>query len=244
MRIHRIYCKSVSKSDKRFFLDDSESNHLIKALRLKENSQVEVFDGNGNSCLCKIVKYSSKICELEKLGDLKFDHQPKNILSVVIPLIKRTNFNFMIQKLTEIGVNNFMIYKADLIDQSIAKKDLSKIIAKVNEIAVNVCKQCGNNFLPSFSYFSSLVNALKDIQSSNQIYCFDTEAESYFDQQEIGNNSVTIITGPESGFSEKELVELTNIKEIKMRYLGENVLRAETAPIVVSSVIKNHFGRI
>ena len=48
MRIHRIYCKSVSKPDKRFFLDDSESNHLIKALRLKENSQVEVFDGNGN----------------------------------------------------------------------------------------------------------------------------------------------------------------------------------------------------
>ena len=244
VRIHRIYCKSVSKSDKRFFLDDSESNHLIKALRLKENSQVEVFDGNGNSCLCKIVKYSSKICELEKLGDLKFDHQPKNILSAVIPLIKRTNFNFMIQKLTEIGVNDFMIYKADLIDQSIAKKDLSKITAKVNEIAVNVCKQCGNNLLPSFSYFSSLVDALKDIKSSNEIYCFDTEAESYFDQQELENNLVTIITGPESGFSEKELVELTNIKEIKMRYLGENVLRAETAPIFVSSVIKNHFGRI
>ena len=58
------------------------------------------------------------------------------------------------------------------------------------------------------------------------------------------NNLVTIITGPESGFSEKELAELTNVKEIKMRYLGENVLRAETAPIVVSSVIKNHFGRI
>ena len=244
MRIHRIYCKSVSKPDKRFFLDDSESNHLIKALRLKENSQVEVFDGNGNSCLCKIVKYSSKLCELEKIGDLKFDHQPKNILSVVIPLIKRTNFNFMIQKLTEIGVNNFMIYKADLIDQSIAKKDLKKITAKVNEIAINVCKQCGNNLLPSFSYFSSLVDALKDIKISNEIYCFDTEAESYFDQQELENNLVTIITGPESGFSEKELVKLTNIKEIKMRYLGENVLRAETAPIVVSSVIKNHFGRI
>ena len=127
---------------------------------------------------------------------------------------------------------------------SIAKKDLSKITAKVNEIAVNVCKQCGNNLLPSFSYFSSLVNALKDIQSSNQIYCFDTEAESYFDQQELENNLVTIITGPESGFSDKELVELTSMQEIKMRYLGENILRAETAPIVVSSVIKNHFGRI
>ena len=98
MRIHRIYCKSVSKSDKRFNLDDSESNHLIKALRLKENSQVEVFDGDGNSCLCKIVKCSSKICELEKIGDLKLDQHPKKLLSAVIPLIKRVNFNFLIQK--------------------------------------------------------------------------------------------------------------------------------------------------
>ena len=244
MRIHRIYCKSVSKPDKRFTLNDSESNHLIRALRLKENSQVEVFDGSGNSCLCKIAKYSSKLCELEKIGDLKSAQRPKKLLSAVVPFIKRTNFNFMIQKLTEIGVNDLLIYKADLIDQSIAKKDLSKITAKVNEIAVNVCKQCGNNLLPSFSYFRSLVDALKVIKSSNEIYCFDTEAESYFDQQELENNLVTIITGPESGFSEKELVELTNIKEIKMRYLGDNVLRAETAPIVVSSVIKNHFGRI
>ena len=92
MRIHRIYCKSVSKPDKRFFLDDSESNHLIKALRLKENSQVEVFDGNGNSCLCKIVKYSSKLCELEKIGDLKLDHHPKKYTFCSYSLDKENKF--------------------------------------------------------------------------------------------------------------------------------------------------------
>ena len=134
MRIHRIYCKSVSKPDKRFTLNDSESNHLIRALRLKENSQVEVFDGSGNSCLCKIAKYSSKLCELEKIGDLKSAQRPKKLLSAVVPFIKRTNFNFMIQKLTEIGVNDLLIYKADLIDQSIAKKDFEKIKAKVNGV--------------------------------------------------------------------------------------------------------------
>jgi len=181
---------------------------------------------------------------LERIGNLKLDQQPKKLLTAVIPFIKRTNFNFMIQKLTEIGVNNFMIYKAELIDQSIAKKDLEKIISKVEEIAVNVCKQCGNNHLPSFAYFSSLIAALKKIKKNNELYCFDTQAENYFDQEELENDLVTIITGPESGFSEKELTELVNMKEIKMRYLGKNVLRAETAPIVVSSVIKNHFGRI
>ena len=60
MRIHRVYCKSVSEPDKKFNIDDAQSHHLIKALRLKEEDLIEVFDGNGNSGLCKIVELSNK----------------------------------------------------------------------------------------------------------------------------------------------------------------------------------------
>ena len=67
MRIHRIYCKSVSKSDKRFNLDDSESNHLIKALRLKENSQVEVFDGMEILVCAKLLNTHPKFVSLRRL---------------------------------------------------------------------------------------------------------------------------------------------------------------------------------
>ena len=40
--------------------------------------------------------------------------------------------------------------------------------------------------------------------------------------------------------------ELDYIKKnnIEIRYLGENILKAETAPIFVSSIVKNHFGKI
>ena len=63
MRIHRVYCKSVSESYKKFSLDEAESHHLVKALRLKEGSHVEVFDGNGKQALCLIVEHSKKKCE-------------------------------------------------------------------------------------------------------------------------------------------------------------------------------------
>ena len=51
MRIHRVYCKSVSESDKKFNIDDAQSHHLIRALRLKADDLIEVFDGNRNSGL-------------------------------------------------------------------------------------------------------------------------------------------------------------------------------------------------
>ena len=50
-----------------------------------------------------------------------------NLITAIIPVIKRSNFNFMLQKMSEIGVNNFLIYRPEKIDQSVAKKDLYQI---------------------------------------------------------------------------------------------------------------------
>ena len=244
MRIHRVYCKSVSKSDKKFNLDEAESRHLLKALRLKEGSHIEVFDGNGKYALCSISELSNKRCLIERISEIEDQDASRRNLTAVIPFIKKNNFNYMIQKLTEVGVNKFIVYKADLSDQSIAKKDFEKIIIKSREVIVNVCKQCGNNFLPIIESYINLGKAIKQIEVGDDKYIFDTEAAKYFTQDELDNkSSITIITGPESGFSDKEIKMFDN-EEIKIRYLGKNILRSETAPIVVSSIIINHFGRI
>ena len=57
------------------------------------------------------------------------------------------------------------------------------------------------------------------------------------------DDNVTIISGPESGFSQQELNFLLKNK-IMNRYLGKNILRSETAPVVVAAIIRNHFGKI
>jgi len=109
---------------------------------------------------------------------------------------------------------------------------------------INVCKQCGNNFIPSIFKSDSLEEAINMVKDTTEIYSFDTEASEYFNQNELGkDSSITTITGPESGFSEKEL-GIINMHDVKERYLGQNILRAETAAIYVSSLIKNHFGKI
>ena len=244
MRIHRVYCKLVSEPNNIFNIDEVQSKHLIKALRLKEDDFVEVFDGNGRSAKCKIVQITKKNCQLERISELSNAVIPKRVLTAVIPFIKKNNFNFMIQKLTEIGVNKFIIYKPDLIDQSIAKKDLRLVISKTFEIIVSVCKQCGNNYLPEILESKNLENALALINKDHSLYFFDTDAERYFNQDELDkSSSITFITGPESGFSETEL-ELMNKSKINKRYLGKNILRSETAAIYISTLIKNHFGKI
>ena len=243
MRIHRVYCKSLLGPNEQFDLDEPQSRHLIKALRIKENDEVEVFDGMGNIAKCIVIRLTNKSCSLERAEDIRSQTKSKNQLSAIIPIIKKNNFNFMLQKMSEIGVNSFLVYKPDNIDQSVAKKDISNFIDKSKEIVISVCKQCGNNFLPSISGYKNLESAITVIEE-DQIIAFDTNASNYFTQEEISQySSVTIVTGPESGFSIKELDTLKHNK-VNLRYLGENILRSETAPIVVSAIIKNQFGKI
>ena len=73
---------------------------------------------------------------------------------------------------------------------------------------------------------------------------FDLDAKNSFNIKEVSSESnVCLITGPESGFSDSEL-ELLNKRNIKIRLIGKNTLRAETAPLVIASLVQNQFGNI
>ena len=188
--------------------------------------------------------YQKKNCTLVRLEDVLSDDEESNLISAIIPVIKRSNFNFMLQKMSEIGVNNFLIYRPEKIDQSVAKKDLYKFVEKSQEIVISVCKQCGNNHLPTLETYSDIKSAVNAADQKSKMFLFDTDASDYFDAKEINkDDNVTIISGSESGFSQQELNFLLKNK-IMNRYLGKNILRSETAPVVVAAIIRNHFGKI
>ncbi len=244
MRIHRVYCKSVSGTDSRFDLDQIQSIHLSKVLRLKLHDEVEAFNGMGSSAICKITDIEKRAVTLQRVSEIQTSDPINEKIICVIPLIKKDNFHFMVQKLTEIGISDFIFYKPDLIDQSIAKKDLTKIAAKSEDVIISACKQCGSNFIPSSIIRENITKAFDSVDGDVDTYVFDVDASQGFNLNQLkSGKNICLVTGPESGFSETELVFFKN-RDIKLRLIGNNILRAETAPIVISSLVQNHFGKI
>lgn len=242
MRIHRIYCKLVSANNSIFKIDQPQSIHLIKVLRLKEKDKVEVFDGCGASAICEIEESDRNSVSLKRVSDLQVSEPPSKKVIFIIPFIKKDNFHFMVQKLCEIGISEFIFYKPDLIDQSIAKKDTAKIYSKAEEVITGACKQCGSNFIPLTNIAANLRDALSLINNTD-VCVFDINAEKSFNAADLTSPNVCMITGPESGFSESE-INLLNEKEFEFKLIGKNILRAETAPIVIASLIQNQFDKI
>jgi 16S rRNA (uracil1498-N3)-methyltransferase len=244
VRIHRIYCKSVSETNNVFDLDQSQSIHMTRVLRLKIDEEVDVFDGEGSSAICRISAISRNTITLERISSVESSNIEAEKIICIIPFIKKDNFHFMLQKLTEIGVSHLILYRPDLIEQSIARKDILKLAEKAEEVVISACKQCGSNFLPKMSISENLSAALSNLDVAESVYAFDIEAIKAFETTELTDQvSISFVTGPESGFSEEEKSFLSN-NGAKIRLIGKNILRAETAPLVISTLIQNHFGRI
>ena len=238
MKLHRVYYKEFSRTDKISIDNKSKINHLSNVLRLKEGSKLDVFDGEGNSSIFKIASLEKKKIVLEQIGSIEFQQPERINLRVLMPYIKKENLFFAVQKVTEIGVSNISLFRPDNVDQSIKKKDLSKINEKALSIITQACEQNGSNIVPDFQIYENLSSAID--HDSFSIF-FDLDATNDFQSIKNIEDSITLITGPESGFSKKER-EFLNATASDNISLGKNILRAETAPITALSVIKSNLG--
>ena len=238
MKLHRVYYKEFSRTDKISIDNKSKINHLRNVLRLKEGSKLDVFDGEGNSSIFKIASLEKKKIVLEQIGSIEFQQPERINLKVLMPYIKKENLFFAVQKVTEIGVSNISLFRPDNVDQSIKKKDLSKINEKAYSIITQACEQNGSNIVPDFQIYENLSSAID--HDSFSIF-FDLDATNDFQSIKNIEDSITLITGPESGFSKKER-EFLNATASDNISLGKNILRAETAPITALSVIKSNLG--
>ena len=244
MKLHRFYSKSLSESSSDLELDDLQSNHLTKVLRLKLDDQIEVFNGKG-------LFGSFKVKELGRTNvkvslNSKINVSPRTLIktSSLLPILKKDSLALMIQKTVEIGIDEINLFRPKNIDQSIAKKDLQKIVNKLEDVAISACKQSGNNYLPKIRLFPNLEDALilKDMHNAN-IIAFDFSGKGIFLPSDIAQSEQVIISGPESGFSADEL-ELLNSHNVNIRLLGKNILRAETAAIVGATLVQNYLGEL
>ena len=90
-----------------FKLDKQESRHASKVLRLVKNVEILLLDGIGNAYLAKIKNIEPNnvsgeiLKKTHQLGENKFN------LDLAAAIIKRDRFKTIIEKGTELGVNNF-----------------------------------------------------------------------------------------------------------------------------------------
>ena len=231
MEYYYTPASNIDLQNDKLILGDFEYKHIVKVLRKKAGDMIKITDGLRNIFDCKIVKVSgdSVVCEiLEKNYNL---YEPEiNLKLFIAPLRNNSRFEFAIEKAVELGVNSI---HPVITEFTINKSSFSKTkLDRITKIIISAMGQSQRCYLPGFEnviLFDDMLKSTKD--SPNKILMYEYADKDKKSSIDKSKKDISLLIGPEGGFSKKEIDVLVNNKW-QIHSLGERKIRAETAAIV------------
>lgn len=221
------------KNNQNFILENTDIHHIKKVMRCKNNDKIEiVYDKK--VYLCNIDNIDSMTLSI--IDSYEEERESNIELTIAVALVQEQKFDLILQKLTELGVNNIIPVKTE---RSIVKIDKTKEEKKKIRWE-NICKEASEQShrvtIPKIHNIISLKELLNQKKELNLICSLNEKTkplEEYL-MKELKN--ILFVIGPEGGFSNKEEQFLTE-NGFESTTLGKRVLRVETATIYVASII-------
>ena len=229
--MQQYYAKN--KKDKTIYLDESDLNHIKNVMRMKENDKI-------------IVVYDEKsyICSLNKdllsadIEDVFKDNETKLPLKVYVPLLSDEKLKYIFQHGTELGITEFVVVQYSRCKYKLPKKDYDKKLLRWNKIIKEASEQSYRIGKPNLEKIIEVKN-IESTENVNILCSLDKECVKNICKvltKENADDTISVVFGPEGGLSIEE-ENLIESKGFIKTSLGSNVLRTETVPIMLASII-------
>lgn len=215
-------------------LPETESQHCVKVLRMKEGDEIGIIDGRGNRYRAEIVLAHPKRCGVKILEREPAPNFWKAQVHVAIAPTKNLDrIEWFAEKVTEIGIDSIVLLKCRFSERKELKTE------RLGKILVSAMKQSQKAVLPQLSEmtpFAHFVTLPFDGQKFIA-HCYkESERQELSQVYEAGQDALILI-GPEGDFSPEE-VELAIANGFRPVMLGPSRLRTETAGVVACHTIQ------
>ncbi|HNQ69258.1 MAG TPA: 16S rRNA (uracil(1498)-N(3))-methyltransferase [Bacteroidales bacterium] len=215
-------------------LNEEESKHCSKVLRLKNNEEVFITDGKGNLYKSVIAEITSKKTILKIVSTITdFEKRDYYLHIAIAPTKNNDRIEWFVEKATEIGV--------DEITPVICKNSERKIIKtdRLNRIAEAAMKQSLKAYHPKINEpldFAMLLNQCEKYNQNFIAYCDEISDKQYLGKIIKPKSSSIILIGPEGDFN-KEEIQMAKSTGFTIVSLGKSRLRTETAGVVACDIV-------
>lgn len=218
-------------------------NHIKNVLRLGIDEEIDICDlESSTNYLCKITELDNKFVKCEIINKLESKSEPKTYLHIFQGLPKAEKMETIIQKTTEIGVSEITPVSMNRCVVKLDDKGIDKKVSRWQKIAEVAAKQSKRDKIPLVNYPINIKNVYEKIVDYDIVLVAYESEENYNIKSALEKVKskvplkIAVIVGPEGGMEEKE-IELLKSFGCKIITLGKRILRTETAPIVLSSII-------
>ncbi len=226
MKLHRFYSDTKLVGMKEVVVPlDTLVNQLRNVFRLTLGDEVILFDNSGFDFLVSITGYEKDSVSFSVIKSMPNNILPQRETYLFASLIKKDNFEWILQKATELGVSHII----PLISDRTEKKDLN--LERAHKIITEAAEQSGRGTLPVLQEVVDLEGALHTYAHIKSIAWHTTAPK--FVSQDV-SDAMGVYIGPEGGWTSAE-EDLFKNHGVPLRSLGPQILRSETAVIAVLS---------
>ena len=216
-------------------LTSEDEHHLLHVMRMKKGDEIEVVAGN-KLFLCKIDSVNP--LSIYIVNEIKSDVELEADVTLLFALTKGDKIDLVMQKATELGVKRIALIQSERTVVKYEEKDIEKKCARYQKIMKEASEQSHRLIVPEMMGVYNLKKLPKEVFSDLNYVAYEKDAgdtkEAFADVKK--GKSISVIVGPEGGFSKEEVDQLANQGFIRTS-LGKRILRAETAAIYALSVI-------
>jgi 16S rRNA (uracil1498-N3)-methyltransferase len=238
--MHRFFAAKENIQNGVVTLDEQESRHLKTVLRLRQDDEVHVFDGDGSEYLCRVDLAASRRQTLSIVSQA-LPRSPESPLKLTLAsaMLKGDKFDLIVQKAVELGVTTLIPLSTHRCDVKFGGAE--KRLERWERIALDATKQCGRakrmSVLPPMTFDDLLVSKKHSIN----ILFAELGGSDLNGAAQAEEDAVTAIVGPEGGWSDSEL-EKARHAGFSIVTLGGRILRAETASLVIAALLQHRLG--
>lgn len=231
--MQRYFVKS--KESDYLIVESDDMHHIKNVMRNKSGDYIECIYQE-ELYICKIEDPTNpKVKIIEKKEE---NHETLWDITIAIGLVKEQKMDFILQKLTELGISRIIPLK---MERSIVKLDESKFNKKKErwqKICKEAAEQSKRNKIPEILPPITL-SQLKEMSFEQKFICSTKNTKELdYNYLQTKKNYATMIfvIGPEGGISSKEEELLESVGYIPVSF-GNRIMRVETAAIYIASIL-------
>jgi len=215
-------------------LVDDEAHHLAVVCRLRPGDLVTLFNGDGHAYPARLVHVARRQVDLDVLECTSPQLELDFTLEVAAPLPRGDRGQFLIEKLTELGVTTFV----PLACQHSVIHPREARLEKLRRYVIEASKQCGRNVLMHVEEPTPWADYCTRPGPSGGLSILGHPGDKgTFPGRAGGVSPLTgyrLAVGPEAGFTDEE-VTMAREAGWQTVSLGPRILRIETAALVLAA---------
>jgi 16S rRNA (uracil1498-N3)-methyltransferase len=245
-RSPRLCVEGALTAGAKLTLDRAQTNYLSNVLRRRAGDPVLLFNGRDGEWRARIEDAGRKGVSLAVLEQTRPQTAPTDLHYLFAPL-KQARLDYLVQKAVELGVSR-------LVPVLTRHGQISRVNQnRMRTNAIEAAEQCGILAVPEIAAPLALGRLLaKWVPERLMVFCDEdapvrdpigalAEARNTTPAA-LGPMGVSVLIGPEGGFSEDERAALVKLPNLVRLSLGPRVLRAETAAVAVLALVQATLG--